>query len=88
MIVYDQYSNTFYDSEKKQNVITSDKTQPITLGDGLPWYYKSFIDILRYVESQNHIISKQIWQKARRKTNDYNRAIYCNDTFRICNRET
>ena len=44
MAVYGSYTNTTYDSSKKQNVIISDKT--ISLGDGLPWYYKPFVDML------------------------------------------
>lgn len=50
MKVYDSYTNTFYDSEKKQDVITTDKT--IILGDGLPWYYKPFVDMLIHCELQ------------------------------------
>lgn len=50
MKVYDSYTNTFYDSSKKQDVIASDKTMP--LADGLPWYYRSFADMLINYELQ------------------------------------
>jgi hypothetical protein len=50
MKVYDSYTNTFYDSSKKQNVITSGKT--IALGDGLPWYYQPFVNMLINCELQ------------------------------------
>ncbi|MBO7733304.1 MAG: hypothetical protein J6S67_12140 [Methanobrevibacter sp.] len=50
MKVYDSYTDTFYDSERKQDVITSDKTIP--LGDGLPWYYRPFVNMLIHCELQ------------------------------------
>lgn len=48
MTAYDSYTN---DSSKKQNVIiSSDKT--ISIGEGLPWYYRPFVNMLINCELQ------------------------------------